>query len=169
MELYVERGYDATTTADIAERAGVNDRTFFRHFSDKREVLFGGQEDLRDALVASVRAAPTDEAPVDVVKRAIVASAHILEANLETGMARRQLISRTPALFERDLAKGAAMATALADALHERGTARDAADLAGTVCWAAFHHAATRWMAAPERDLRAHVDDAFALLAALTV
>lgn len=167
LELYAERGYDATTTADIAERAGVNDRTFFRHFADKREVLFDGQDDLRDELVASVAAAPDDITPTETLRRAFIDSAHVLEENRAIGVTRRQIIARTPALVERDLAKGAAIASALADALHARGTAREAADLTATVCWATFHHAAAQWIADPERDLRQAIEGAFDLLADL--
>ncbi|MBT2502393.1 TetR/AcrR family transcriptional regulator [Curtobacterium sp. ISL-83] len=165
LELYTERGYDATTTADIAERAGVNDRTFFRHFPDKREVLFDGQETLRDALVASVLAQPDGTAPVEALQHAFLDSAHLLEDNRDAGVTRLRIIAHTPALLERDLAKGAAMASALANALHERGESRDAADLIGSVCWTAFHHAAGRWIASPVADLSTCISAAFDLLA----
>ncbi|HEY9290918.1 MAG TPA: TetR family transcriptional regulator [Microlunatus sp.] len=168
LQLYQERGYDATTTADIAERAGVNDRTFFRHFPDKREVLFDGQNDLRDALVASVQAEPQGTTPVDALRRAFLASAHILEANKDDGVTRLQIISRTPALSERDLAKGATMAAALADTLHDRGEQRDAANLIAAVGWATFHHAATQWIATPSANLRHLIASAFDLLTSLS-
>ena len=167
MELYVERGYDSTTAAEIAERAGLNHRTFFRHFPDKREVLFGGQDALRDSLVASVLAEPDGTPPLDALRNAFLASAHVLEDNKDAAAPRLKIIAETPALLERDLAKGAAMAAALADALYHRGEVRDAADLAGTVGWASFHHAATQWVAASGPDLRSFITSSFGLLSSL--
>ena len=164
LELFAERGYDSTTAADIADRAGVNQRTFFRHFLDKREVLFGGQDDLRQSLLASVVAEPDGTPAVDVLRNAFLASAHVLEDNEDAGATRLRLIAETPALLERDLAKGAAMSSALADALVNRGETREAADLAGTVCWATFHHAATEWIATPGRPIASFITDAFDLL-----
>ena len=167
MELYAERGYDSTTAAEIAERAGLNHRTFFRHFPDKREVLFGGQNDLRDSLVASVLAEPEGTPAMDALRNAFLASAHLLENNKDAAAPRLRIIAMTPALLERDLAKGAAMAAALANALRDRGEARDAADLAGTVGWATFHHAASQWVAASEQDLRGFITTSFDLLTSL--
>ncbi|WP_338054640.1 TetR/AcrR family transcriptional regulator [Subtercola vilae] len=148
----------------MADRAGVNQRTFFRHFPDKREVLFGGQDDLHQSLIASVIAEPDGTPPVDVLRNALLASTHVLEDNKEAGATRLRIIAETPALLERDLAKGAAMASALADALCGRGETRDAADLVGAVCWATFHHAAAQWIATPGRTLDSFVTDAFDLL-----
>lgn len=168
LELFIDRGFESTTTADIASRAGVNDRTFFRHFADKREVLFGGQDELRESLVQVVRAQPTTTAPLDALRQAFLDSAHVLEANKAFGVRRLQVIARTPALRERDLAKGSAMALALADALHDRGVERSDADLAGMVGWATFHHAAWQWIAAPDDELREYITTAFDRLAALS-
>ena len=164
LELYLEQGYDSTTAAEIADRAGVNQRTFFRHFPDKREVLFGGQDDLRHSLIASVHAEPDGTPSVDVLRNAFLASAHVLEDNKDAGAPRLRIIAATPALLERDLAKGAAMSSALADALCDRGETRDAAVLMGTVCWATFHHAATQWIAHPGRTLDSFITEAFDLL-----
>src|SRR6202012_6277244 len=66
-ELFAERGYDQTTVADIAARAGLTERTFFRHFADKREVLFSGQEQFRDRFVTAVAAAPPAATPVEAL------------------------------------------------------------------------------------------------------
>jgi AcrR family transcriptional regulator len=161
LELYSERGYDATTTGDIAQRAGVNDRTFFRHFADKREVLFAGQDAFRASLTSAVLAAPAAASPIDTLRTAFMDSAGLLEADRETGVTRLRLIARTPALVERDLAKGAVIAGALADALCDRGATRDEADLIGSLGWAAFHHAAGRWIAAPDRALREYIAESF--------
>ena len=59
--LYSERGFDETTVAEIAERAGLTERTFFRHFADKREVLFAGSSALQDAMAAAVVDAPKEQ------------------------------------------------------------------------------------------------------------
>ena len=63
LELYAERGFEQTTVAEIAKRAGLTERTFFRHFTDKREVLFAGQDDFQRLFVTEVEAAPADATP----------------------------------------------------------------------------------------------------------
>src|SRR5215469_13715779 len=70
LELYCERGFDQTTVTEISERAGLTERTFFRYFADKREVLFWGQEHLRDLYVRAIVAAPETDAPIDLVAAA---------------------------------------------------------------------------------------------------
>ncbi|MBF4585673.1 TetR/AcrR family transcriptional regulator [Curtobacterium sp. VKM Ac-2887] len=166
LALYTERGYDATTTADIAQRAGVNDRTYFRHFPDKREVLFDGQGRLRDALVAAVHAVPSGTSAIKALRAAFIDAAGLLEDDRAAGISRLRIIADTPALLERDLAKGADMAAALAGALRDRGEHHDVADLIATVCWATFHHAASQWIGDGTRGLRDHITDAFQLLTA---
>ncbi len=71
LELYVERGFEQTTVAEIAERAGLTERTFFRHFADKREVLFAGAGTLRELLVSAVAGAPASAAPIEAVAAAL--------------------------------------------------------------------------------------------------
>ena len=72
MHLYSERGFDSTTVAEIAERAGLTERTFFRHFADKREVLFWGAEAFQDFLVREVQAAPPSSTPLEALAAAFV-------------------------------------------------------------------------------------------------
>ena len=74
MELYVERGFEQTTVAEIARRAGLTERTFFRHFADKREVLFSGSASLEDLLVETVAKAPPEMAPIDAAAAGIEAA-----------------------------------------------------------------------------------------------
>jgi len=167
LELYLEHGYDATTTAEIAARAGVNHRTFFRHFPDKREVLFSGEGDLRQALEDSVLAAPSDLAPIQVLLRAFLASAHVLEQSRETGIARLKLIAVTPALQERDLAKGAALTAFLSSALERRGEQPAVANLAAAIGWTTFHEAASNWIDDDRISLTEHLQSAFSSLADL--
>src|SRR5579875_3758532 len=74
LELYAEHGYEQTTVAEIAQRAGLTERTFFRHFADKREVLFHGSQELEQRMVAAVRAAPADTAPLDATAVGLLAA-----------------------------------------------------------------------------------------------
>jgi AcrR family transcriptional regulator len=168
LALYLERGYDATTTANIAERAGVNHRTFFRHFPDKREVLFSGESDLREALELSLTTVPAGVGPLQALLRAFIASAHVLEDNRESGMARLRLIAATPALRERDLAKAAMITDSLAGALTKRGESSHVAHVAAAVGWATFHEAATNWIAEPGHSLEDHLRTAFNTLERLS-
>ncbi|MEV4373699.1 TetR family transcriptional regulator, partial [Nonomuraea sp. NPDC049637] len=110
LELYRERGFDRTTTAEIAARAGLNERTFFRHFPDKREVLFDGEADLRASLVQAVAEAPDGLQPLDLLLYAFRKVEHLLEDNRPFAEPRLQVIAATPALRERDLAKAASIA-----------------------------------------------------------
>ena len=162
LDLYRERGFDRTTAADIAERAGVNTRTFFRHFPDKREVLFDGEADLRAALVRHVDEAPDTLTPAEMLLDAFREAAHLLEDNRPYSEPRLALIAATPTLRERDLAKGAAMAASLAEALRRRGVGHRLADLAAHTGWTAFHHAAQNWIDDPTPGLQVHLTRAFA-------
>ncbi|WP_328457368.1 MULTISPECIES: TetR family transcriptional regulator [unclassified Amycolatopsis] len=168
LELYRERGFDRTTTAEIAARAGVNERTFFRHFPDKREVLFDGEAALRDTMTAAVAEAPADLQPLDVLLRAFRKAARILEENRPFSEPRLAIIAVTPALRERDLAKAASLGDALAEALRQRGVPGRLAGLAAQTGWATFHHAAQAWIDDPSQSLDAHLDQAFDDLRALT-
>ena len=167
MELYGERGFDQTTTAEIAARAGVNERTFFRHFPDKREVLFDGEAALRAALVQAVTAAPDGSEPLEVLLLAFRRAGRILEDNRPFSEPRLAVIAATPALRERELTKAASLAAAMAQALQERGVSDRLAVLAAHVGWATFHAAAQAWIEAPSRDLDPPLTYAFQNLRAL--
>ncbi|BCL32459.1 TetR family transcriptional regulator [Streptomyces aurantiacus] len=161
MELYRERGFDRTTTAEIAARAGVNERTFFRHFPDKREVLFDGEADLRAALMQEVADAPDGLQPLDVLLHAFRKAGRVLEENRPFSEPRLELIAKTPALRERDAAKGAYLSEALAEALRRRDVSDQLAGLAAHTGWATFHHAAQAWIDDPAQSLDAHLLQAF--------
>ena len=150
LELFREHGYDRTTTAGIAARAGVTERTFFRHFPDKREVLFDGEPRVRAALTASIAEAPAGLGPMSVLFRAFRAFAPILEANRIYSEPRHQVIAATPALHERELAKLAALTNALAGALRARDVAELSAALAAEAGMAAFMQATLAWLDHPE-------------------
>ncbi|MFF6995447.1 TetR family transcriptional regulator [Streptomyces sp. NPDC008313] len=168
LELYQERGFDQTTTAEIAARAGVNERTFFRHFPDKREVLFDGEADLRAALTREVADAPDGLRPLDVLLRAFRKAGRILEDNRPFAEPRLKIIAVTPALREREVAKAAALTDAVAEALRQRGVPGRLAGLAAHTGWAAFHQAAQAWIDDPSQSLNAHLIRAFDDLRALS-
>ena len=105
LELFRERGYEQTTASEIAARAGVTERTFFRHFPDKREVLFDGQITLRAALTGAIAEAPETLQPLEILYWAFRSVEQILEDNRPFSVPRQHVIANTPALQERELAK----------------------------------------------------------------
>ncbi|MEU7484784.1 TetR family transcriptional regulator [Streptomyces sp. NPDC042319] len=168
LELYGERGYDTTTVKEIAERAGLTERTFFRHFADKREVLFGGTA-LQDGLVAALAEVPDDAAPLDAVAVTLEATAGQFDERRELVRRRQAVIAAHAELQERELIKLAAIAAALTGALRDRGTAEPAAGLAAETGVAVFKVAYERWLADPdEHSFAQHLSDAFDALKALT-
>jgi AcrR family transcriptional regulator len=147
MELYGERGFDNTTVEAIATRAGLTERTFFRYFADKREVLFGGAHELQEFLVAHVLEAPASLAPIEVIVRAYMAAGDdIFEARRDFAQARQAVIAASAELQERELVKLATLNAALADALRRRGTADPTASLAAESGGSAFRLGFERWV-----------------------
>lgn len=161
LELYRERGFDQTTAAEIAALAGVNERTFFRHFPDKREVFFDGEADLRTTLMQAVVEAPQGLSPFDVLLRAFRESARNVERNRPSSDPRWTVIAVTPALRERELAKHAGLTDAVAEALRQRGVDAGPADLAARTGWAAYQHAVRAWVDDPADGLDAYLCRAF--------
>jgi AcrR family transcriptional regulator len=164
LELFRERGYEATTTAEIAAKAGVTERTFFRHFPDKREALFDGEGAFRAALGDAVLAAPKDLSPMGALLCAFRSVEPVLEANRPFTEPRQAVIAQTPALQERVLTKTAGLIDALSAALRRRGVEAGAAMLAAQVGMAAFGYAANAWFEDPAPGLAAHLTHAFATL-----
>jgi AcrR family transcriptional regulator len=146
VQLYGERGFEQTTVAEIAERAGLTERTFFRHFADKREVLFAGAGALQDLLVGAVAKAPAGLAPIEAAVAGIEAAAAAIQAAGELARARQSIIAASPELQERELIKLASLASGLADALRERGVDEPAASLAAEASIAVFRIAFERWL-----------------------
>jgi AcrR family transcriptional regulator len=147
MELYRERGFEATTVAEIAKRAGLTERTFFRYFADKREVLFSGSEELKDVLVGKVAEASPALSPFEAVAWAFVEVAgEVFAERHRFARERREIIVANPELQERELIKLAHWASALADALRRRGVGDSAAALAGEAGIAVFKVAFDRWV-----------------------
>ena len=146
LELYAERGFEQTTVAEIAERAGLTERTFFRHFADKREVLFAGAGALQELLVTAVVGAPDSVAPLEAVAAALEAAGALLQERREYARRRQAVIDANTALQERELIKLASLASALADALRRRGVADPAASLTAEAGIAVFKIAFERWI-----------------------
>ena len=149
MALYAEQGFDQTTVAQIAARAGLTERTFFRHFADKREVLFYGMEMLQDLLVRAVANAPAPAAAMDAVGAAFEAAGAVLQENPERVRLRDAIVSANAELRERELIKLAALASVVAGALRDRGIPEPAASLAAETGTAVFKIAFARWISDP--------------------
>ena len=150
LELYAQRGFEKTTVAEIANRAGLTERTYFRHFADKREVLFRGSKDLRDHLVQSTVAAPPGTPAFAAVAGALEGLSSFFDDQREWSAHRHAVIASSPDLQERELLKRASLVAALTDALRERGENDATATLAAEVGIAAFHIAYERWVLDPE-------------------
>src|SRR5712692_1589495 len=149
MALYAEQGFDQTTVAEIAARAGLTERTFFRHFADKREVLFYGTEMLRDLLVHAVADAPASATAMDAAGAAFEAAGAMLQENPERSRLRNTIVSANAELRERELIKLATLASAVAGALRDRGTPDPVASLAAETGVAVFKAAFARWISEP--------------------
>ncbi|WP_345764160.1 TetR/AcrR family transcriptional regulator [Diaminobutyricibacter sp. McL0608] len=146
MDLFLERGFEQTTVADIAEHAGLTERTFFRHFADKREVLFLGQEELVDLFVSSVTNAPANASPLEAVAAALKVVAADFQPRREFAQRRGHVIQANPALQERELIKLARMSTAIATSLRERGVSEPSASLAAQSGISVFHVGFAEWI-----------------------
>ncbi len=160
LALYQKAGYESTTAAQIAAWAGVTERTFFRHFPDKREVLFQGEALLAEALTSAVRNAPPTLGPWDTLFGAFRSVEQLFVANRAFSEPRRRIIAHSPTLQEREQAKTRSLVTALATALSERGVHYPLATLAAQMGMAALSHAFETWLD-DSGDLEEHLVRAF--------
>ena len=145
LELFEERGYENTTVIEIAERAGLTKSTFFRHFPDKREVLFGG-DTMTGLVVNGIAAAPSAASPLEAVAHALdtIGREAFTPARRPFVARRRAVIAANPELQEREALKGISLTASMIDALKRRGvpdlTSCVAAGL-GALAWKiAFEH-----------------------------
>lgn len=169
LELYIERGFEQTTVAEIAKRAGLTERTFFRHYADKREVLFWGAGSLQEFLVASLASAPASTAPLEAVAAALEAAGVLLQERREFSLRRQAVIAANPGLRERELIKLASLASAMADALRRRGVTDPAASLSAEAGVTVFRIAFEQWISEPgQRELPQLIRDSLDQLKALT-
>jgi AcrR family transcriptional regulator len=146
IELFEEQGYEATTVAEIAERAGLTKRTFFRHFSDKREVLFSGSQELQRLWLEGLAAAPAQASPLAVVMAGLDPVAEMFADRHAFARIRAQIVETNPELQERELIKLQSLAGAIKDALVQRGVTANAAILAAQAGVTVFHVAFARWV-----------------------
>ena len=168
MELFDERGFEDTTVADIAARAGLTKRTFFRYFGDKREVLFSGTEALEAKFVEAIAAAPAGAAPLDAIAAGLDAMADLSQGSGERPRRRQAIIAASPDLQERGLVKLIAFGAAGAGALRDRGVAEPAASLAAEAGIAVLRIAFEQWVTGPKgRDLHKLLRDSLAELKAV--
>jgi AcrR family transcriptional regulator len=151
MSLYRERGFDQTTVVEIAARAGLTERTFFRHYADKREVLFAGSERLQELMASAVADAPESAAPIHAVAAGLEAAAAVLQ-DREFSRQRQAIIGANPELQERELIKLASLASAIAGVLRARGVKEPAASLAAEAGIAVFRVAFERWIDETNQD-----------------
>jgi AcrR family transcriptional regulator len=165
MALYSEQGFDQTTVEEIAQRAGVTRRTFFRHFADKREVLFGSGQADGLMVKAALQSASEDASPLDVVGMALVALAAKLDGEGEAAVRRIRIVRASPELWERQLIKFTALAEALAVALRGKGVPDPTAILAAESGITALRVASDAWIADPKSgSLRSRVVETLAAL-----
>ncbi len=144
--LYGERGFEQTTVAEIAQRAGLTERTFFRHFADKREVLFAGADALQELLVSTVANAPQSLAPIDAAAAGLEAAGALIQEGGELAQQRQAIIAASAELRERELIKLASLAAALTEALRRRGVNDPAASLTAEAGIAVFKVAFERYV-----------------------
>lgn len=169
LELYVERGFEQTTVAEIAERAGLTERTFFRYFADKREVLFAGADILRDLMAGALAAAPESAAPIEAVAAALESAGALLQERHEYARQRQAVIAANAGLQERELIKLASLAAALAEALRRRGVTEPAASLTAEAGIAVFKIAFEHWVDGPSQpELPQLISESLAELKAVT-
>ena len=150
LELYNDKGFDATTVAEIAARAELTERTFYRHFADKREVLFQANP-LADILAGAAATAPGSLPPLEVITLALTEAAPVFEERGDLARQRQAVIAANPELQERELAKLATLASTLAHALRQRGLETTTAELAAEIGIAAFKVAFERWVNDPDQ------------------
>jgi len=158
LDLFVQNGYEETTVAQITDRAGVNRATFFRHFADKREVLFGGEDLLAELFADGVRAAPPDSTLIDCLHAALAAAGVAMTPQQRIMAAQRVLVvAANTEVQERGLLKHTRTARSISAALRTRGMDELTARLGAEVGMLAFTIALERWMAADnDAPFRAH-------------
>jgi AcrR family transcriptional regulator len=169
MDLYLERGYEQTTVAEIAKRAGLTERTFFRHYADKREVLFAGAATLQALMVSAVAEAPASLAPIEAAAAGLEAAGALIGQRRAFSRQRQAVIAANAELQERELIKLARLSAAMADTLVQRGVSVAVAVLTAEVAIAVFKVAFERWVSesAPP-DLSACIGASFDELKTVT-
>ncbi len=149
LELFAEKGYEGTTAAQIAARAGVNRATFFRHFADKREVLFGGDDVLADLFVVAIQTAPAGATLTDYVQAAVASADKVMNPQQRIKSAQRlRVLAVSTEVQERGLLKQARTARSVGDALRQRGMDELTARLGAQMTMLVFSVTMEHWMQA---------------------
>jgi AcrR family transcriptional regulator len=165
VDLFTEQGYDATTVAQIAERAGVTRSTFFRHFSDKREVLVAGQATLSRLLAEGIAQAPASASPLEAVAAGLErASSEMGPVNRDLGPRLKAAVAASAELQERDALKSIGLAAAMTGALVARGVPEPTAHLAAELGVLAFKRGYAQWCEADRDDAKGLAHHALAAL-----
>lgn len=158
-ELYLEQGFDQTTVAQITRHAGLTTRTFFRHFLDKRDVLFVGMDELTERVAKAIAAAPAAWPAIKAAASGMNIAAAALQLRRDEAQDRRKLINTTPELRERELMAFASVAKTVAGALSERGTEERVARVIAEAALSTFRIAFEYWGEHPDRELPQLVDE----------
>lgn len=150
LELFAEQGFAATTVPEIAERAGLTTRTFFRYFSDKREALFSGEDWMRAQVSDVIRSAPSDLTPAELVEFTLETAANtIFESRFDALRRWRVVVATDEALRERGLLKQQLMTETFVEVLHERGIDPQTADMIAGLATLTLQSATASWLAQP--------------------
>jgi AcrR family transcriptional regulator len=161
LDLFAENGYEETTVAQIADRAGLNRATFFRHFTDKREVLFGGEDVLAGLFADAIRAAPPEATLTECLRAALAAAGIAMTPQRRAAATKRRLVvAANSELQERGLLKHARVTESVTAALRERGADELTARLGAEIVMLAFSVAFERWMKANDDEPFAPFADA---------
>lgn len=146
VDLFAEKGYDATTVAEIAERAGVTKSTFFRHFPDKRELLSAGQSLLSELLAEGIASAPADASPLSAVAAGLERAGEAFgPMSRDIAPQMKAAIASSAELQEREALKRIGLSVAISTALTERGVAEQVAHLAAEMGVLAFKQGYAEW------------------------
>jgi AcrR family transcriptional regulator len=169
LALYAKRGFEETTVAEIAAAAGLTARTFYRHFADKREVIFGGEDEFQGLFVRGIGSGPAGGNPLELVASAVTGVEYFPDEMRAHSRQRQAVIAANPELQERELLKLAALGTAIAVALRERGIPEPTATLSAQSGVTVFQVAFQQWIAEGEtRSLVELEREMFTQLAGLT-
>ncbi len=169
LELFAARGYAAVTVGEVAAASGVGERTLYRYFADKDDLLFAEDEQMRAALRSAIEQQPGGQSPFTVLRAAAAAVARTLQDRREEVARRARVIASSPALSARERAKRVAWEAVLADGLSRHGAAAAEAALLGRIGVACHDEALSRWLAQdpPRRTLELELDATFDQLTAL--
>jgi AcrR family transcriptional regulator len=161
LQLFAEKGYEETTVAQIADRAGLNRATFFRHFADKREVLFGGEDRLAGLFADGIRSAPPGASLTELLRAALATAASVMTPEQRAKAVQRvRALAANVEVQERGLLKHARIATSISSALQERSVDQVAARLGAQAGLLAFSIATERWIASDDQPFAMHAEDA---------